>query len=120
MIAVKVKGFDLKEGQEFKFFFIVDPDSGDFRQLASERVNITDVDPDINSLRFKTGMKDIYGIVGSLLEATEDGLLAVLDDTNPRTGHIDITQTSHIAVFHSLGIEFDGGHRGRTDDALGQ
>ena len=63
MIAVKIKGYDIAEGQEFKFFFIVDPDSGDFRQLASERVNITDVDPDINELRFKTGMKDIYGIV---------------------------------------------------------
>lgn len=63
MIAVKIKGFDIAEGQEFKFFFIVDPDSGDFRQLARERVNMNEPDPDINELRFKTGMKDIYGIV---------------------------------------------------------
>ena len=63
MIAVKIKGFDLKEGQEFKFFFVVDPNSGDFRQLASERVNVNDKDPDINELRFKSGFKDIYCIV---------------------------------------------------------
>ena len=62
----------------------------------------------------------VNGIVGSLLEAAEDGLLAILDDTNPRTRHIDITQTSHIAVFHTLGIEFDSGNRSRTDDPLGQ
>lgn len=63
MIAVKIKGFDIKEGEEFKFFFIVDPASGDFRQLARERVNMNDKDPDINELRFKTGIKDIYDIV---------------------------------------------------------
>lgn len=63
MLAVKIKGFDIAEGREFKFFFIVDPDSGDFRQLARERLNTTDEDPDINELRFRTGIKDIYGIV---------------------------------------------------------
>lgn len=63
MLAVKVKGFDLKEGQEFKFFFIVDPDSGNFRQLASVRVNTNDKDPTLNELRFKTSIKEIYDIV---------------------------------------------------------
>ena len=63
MLAVKIKGFDIAEGQEFKFFFIVDPDSGDFRQLARERVNMNEPDPDVNELRFKTGITEIYGIV---------------------------------------------------------
>ena len=66
------------------------------------------------------GERYVYRVVGSLLEAAEDSLLAVFDDANPRTGHVDITQTSHITVFHSLGIEFDGGNRSRTDDTLGQ
>lgn len=61
MLAVKIKGFDIKEGKEFKYFFIVDPSSS--RQLASEHVDINEDDPDINELRFKTGIKDIYAIL---------------------------------------------------------
>lgn len=61
MIAVKIKGFDIKEGKEFKYFFIVDPSGA--RQLASEHVDINEEDPTLNELRFKTGIKDIYAIL---------------------------------------------------------
>lgn len=63
MLAVKIKGFDIKEGKEFKYFFIVDSSSGDFRQLARECVDTNEDDPTIDELRFKSGIKDIYAII---------------------------------------------------------
>ena len=60
----------------------------------------------------------VNGVVGGLLETAQGRLPAILHDANPRAGYIDITQSSHIAIFQSLRVQFNSGDRGRADDAL--
>ena len=69
-------------------------------------------------LTFHLPVFHFYRIVGGLLKAAQNSLFTFLHDANPRTGHIDIAQTSHIAILHSFGIKLDGSDGCRTNDSL--
>ena len=45
---------------------------------------------------------DSHRVVNSLFEAAQVQPIALFDDSYPRTGYIDIAQSSHVAVFHSF------------------
>lgn len=49
-------------------------------------------------------------VVVHLLEASEHEPFPVFHDTRPRTRHIDVAQSGHIAVFQTAHAQF---HRGR-------
>lgn len=64
MLAIKFTYNDIKEGREFKSFNIIDPSSATPVSQVDKLVRgINDEDPDLNELRFKTGIKEIYAII---------------------------------------------------------
>ena len=61
MLAIKFTYCDIKEGQQFKSFIILDPET--YSQVDKYVLPLNEPDPTLNELRFKTGITDIYAIL---------------------------------------------------------